>query len=387
MSARRFWLNSFLALSLGLTAVAWGYSQWYLSNYTQRVTDRVLLLSELRRGALQEYFATAEAELRFWNTNARIVAAQEQFIELWHRKNSAALATQLQKNYWGYNSSPGGGPAGLEEADGSSDYRAVHAQLHTIAELFVTERGYYDMFLIGLDGDVYYTVEKERDFASNLKSGEWRDTQLASVYQRALMEPGSVVTSDMQAYAPSAGDPAIFMAQAIIASNGNILGVIAFQLPTASIVDIMSYTAGMRETGETYLVGQDKLMRSDSRFSEISAVLQQSVDTVTANKALSGEEGVEYTQNYRGVEVLSAYSSFTVDQTTWAIMTEIERNEIASIAARQRPGLSGILAFFFGLSLWSLWYWQGRQAPGDTIELASFDLDPGDFPDGPGVGG
>ena len=41
----------------------------------------------------------------------------------------------------------------------------------------------------------------------------------------------------------------------------------------------MDYTAGMGETGETYVVGEDYLMRSASRFSETSTVLQQRGET------------------------------------------------------------------------------------------------------------
>ncbi|RLA52059.1 MAG: hypothetical protein DRR42_08600 [Gammaproteobacteria bacterium] len=386
-SSLRFWLGSSLVLCLGLVLIAWGYSHWYLNTYTQVVADRILLLNELRKGALEQYFATAEAELSFWNTNANIVAAQEKFTELWHREDPLALAKQIRQSFLGDRNIPTGQHSIPDDAEGNSSYSTLHGQIHPIAKLFVSERGYYDMFLIGSEGDIYYTVEKEADFASNLKTGQWRNTHLASVYRRAMLKPDSVVISDMQAYAPSAGAPAIFMAKAIIASAGDIIGVIAFQLPTARILNIMNYTGGMRETGETYLVGQDRLMRSDSRFSDTSTVLQQRVDTTTANKALSGQHGIEFTQDYRGVEVLSAYSSFTLDKTSWAVMAEIDREEISAIAAGERPALSGILAFIFGLSLWSIWYWQGRPLAGESTELARFDLENSDFHDGPNLSG
>ena len=41
-------------------------------------------------------------------------------------------------------------------------------------------------------------------------------------------------------------------------------------------------------TGETYIVGSDGLMRSDSRFSETSTILSQKVDTATVTAALDG---------------------------------------------------------------------------------------------------
>ena len=187
----------------------------------------------------------------------------------------------------------------------------------------------------------------------------------------------------MEAYGPSDGKPAIFMARPLLGANGELLGVIAFQLPTAQILSIMNYTSGMGETGETYLVGQDHLMRSDSRFTEETAVLRQSVESKTVTKALSGQRGVDFLSDYREVEVLSAYANLEVGETSWAVMAEIDRDEISLGAAGDRPNLTGILLFFYGLSLWSVWYWRGRHLSGDNSEYAGLDLDfdSGDFGD------
>ena len=41
----------------------------------------------------------------------------------------------------------------------------------------------------------------------------------------------------------------------------------------------------------------------------------------------------------------------------------------------------GALAFFYGLSLWSLWYWRSRQLPDQEVDGLALD-----FPDGEGGG-
>jgi methyl-accepting chemotaxis protein len=99
--------------------------------------------------------------------------------------------------------------------------------------------------------------------------------------------------------------------------------------------------------------------------------------------ALAGEQGVEYIQDYRGVEVMSVYLPLTVGDTRWAVMAEIDRDEIEEGAARERPAMSGVLFFVYGLSLWSVWYWQGRQLPEDGVQLAGLDFPEG----GDGSGG
>ena len=380
-SALRFWLGWAAGLGLLLGLVVWGLLQWNLASYSQLVADRLLLLAELRKGAVQQYFSTADAELRFWSTNQDMLAAQTSLIELW---DSDTTAGQLRQSYVEGNPSPPGFYLNLDKAEDGSAYSEFHGLMHARARLFVTERGYYDFFLIGPEGDVFYTVEKEADFATNLLTGDWRESGLAEVFVRARRErkEGTIAVSDMQAYGPSDGEPAIFMATAMHDDAGQFLGVIAFQLPTDRILGIMNYTSGMGETGETYLVGQDKLMRSDSRFTDETTVLSQTVDTPTVNLALAGEQGMSFIQDYRDVEVLSVYLPMAVGDTRWAVMAEIDRQEIEVGAALERPTISGALLFVYGLSLWSVWYWRGRQLTEDGAQLASMD-----FPDSSDGGG
>ncbi len=388
MSPRKFWLFSCLTLALSTAALAWGLSQWYLSSFTKDVGDRLELLVQLRKGAVEEYFSTAQAELQFWSTNPDILNAQQGFNKAWSESTAEAMAGKIRASYVARNPYQGS-LFQLDDAGDGTPYSALHAKLHPLTKLFVSERGYYDVFLIGADGDVYYSVEKEKDFGSNLQSGPWRDSGLAEVYNRAVRSRhGEVYFSDMQTYGPSLGAPAIFMARALRGVGGDTLGVIAFQLPTTKILAIMEYLEGMGETGETYLVGQDKLMRSNSRFSDAVSVLAQEVDTAVVSKALAGESGVEFITDYRGVPVMSAYTSLVVGGHTWAVVAEFDREEIVSSAAQERPSLTGALLFIYGLSLWSLWYWRGRDSPGPGGggELADIDLDIGDLGDSSGLG-
>jgi len=390
MSAKGFWLRSSLGILAVLALLAWGIAHWYLSTFTKDIGDRLVLLNELRKGAVEQYLSTARAELQFWSTNPDILAAQQGFHTILNTRDSKPILAAIKKSYVGQNENPAETFHQLDDTGDGSSYSALHGRLHPLAKLFVSERGYYDIFLIGPEGDVYYTVEKESDFTTNLNTGPLRDSGLAYVFQRAMQaqEEGVVVMSDMQAYAPSDNAPAMFMARVLKNPEGTVIGVIAFQLPTTKILDIMSYTAGMGETGETYLVGQDKLMRSNSRFSTSPTVLVQKVDTKTVNKALAGESGVELITDYRGVEVLSAYTSLEVGGNSWAVIAEFDRQEIVSAAASERPSLSGTLSFIFGLAQWSVWYRRGSTVDNAASDgaVAGVDLSVSDFVDSSSIG-
>ncbi len=109
---------------------------------------------------------------------------------------------------------------------------------------------------------------------------------------------------------------------------GIFIGVLAFQMPIKRLNKVMQVTAGMGETGETYVVGQGLLMRSGSRFSMESTILKTRVDTVTVHKALNGETGVEVTPDYLGVPVLSAYAPQDFLSARWAVMAEVDEGEV-----------------------------------------------------------
>ena len=387
MTNKRFWLMWATGLAFMMVVVAWAFSQWHLKQYESQISTRLQLLNELRQGALELYFGTAEAEIKAWASSPIILESQVALSQAWSAADKAEISQVIRGAYTSKNPYPEGKYSELSRADDSA-YSEAHAQLHETARKFVTERGYYDFFLIGDDGYVYYSVEKEADFATSLQDGAWKDTGLGAVYKRALASVGAVVMSDLSGYEPSNGAPAIFMANAIVSPAGETLGVIALQLPTDTILSIMNYTSGMGETGETYLVGEDLLMRSNSRFSETSTVLRQTVDTATVALALAGEEGVQYTPDYRDVDVLSSYDSIVVARSRWAVMAEIDRAEVVALAAKERPAIGGALLLLYGLSLWSIWYWRGREMPQGSGESPPAELGGGEFSDdGGGLSG
>jgi len=213
----------------------------------------------------------------------------------------------------------------------SGPWKEADATYGEFFELYVDEYNYYDLFLIDSSGDVIYTVSKEDDFGENVLTGSLRNTPLAQAFDQAARRTAII---DFQWYSISE-EPAAFISKTVQDKNRQTLGVLVYQLSLDSINAIMQERSGMGETGETYLVGEDKLMRSDSfldpqnhnvvaSFKNPSA---GSVNTESVRRALAGQSGVDIITDYNGNPVLSAYNPIQIDGFTWVILSEQDESE------------------------------------------------------------
>lgn len=205
--------------------------------------------------------------------------------------------------------------------------------------------GYYDLFLVTMDGEIVYTVAKEADFATNLLNGPYSNQNIATAFKAGR---SALAIADFMHYAPSNGDPASFIATPVLNAIHKPVGVIILQVPLDKIDEIMQEKSGMGETGESYLVGNDYLMRSDSRFSTASTVLKKEVKTESVTKAFDGTPGMEIIDDYRGIAVLSAYGKVHIPGLDWVILTEIDYAEVMAPIIRLR---NWIILLGIGLSL------------------------------------
>ena len=170
------------------------------------------------------------------------------------------------------------------------------------------------------------------------------------------------------------------------------LGYLVLRLPMNLINNRLLEREGMGLTGETYLVGPDLRMRSDSfkdpKNRNIKASLEGSVrdngvDTQAARDALAGVTGAGIIKDYMGDTALSSYGPLELEGLKWAIIAERNKEEaLAPSRAIRNITLAMAVAFAFiafVLSLLAsgrivrpirrLTEWSGRIAQGDlTLE-------------------
>ena len=110
--------------------------------------------------------------------------------------------------------------------------------------------------------------------------------------------------------------------------NGNNTATLILGIPLSAINDIMledNTFGGLGQSGESYVVGKDYLLRSSSRFQE-NSVLHTYVNTEGVVNAFSENFGTKIIQDYRDISVLSSHSIVHFPHFDWAIYAVINFN-------------------------------------------------------------
>lgn len=317
---------------------------------------------------------------------------QNEFIprinEATHRENSldTYLVTRstpmiLQYAYISNNSNAVGEKQKLDNGQMDLSYDAVHEKYHSTYTEYLNEFKFYDIFLVNLEGDIVYSVYKESDFATNLVDGVYKDSNIASVFKKGveLTSKDEYYIEDFDFYDPSYGAPAAFIASPVFDGSKKV-GVLIFQMPIDEINTMMTSeykweSVGLGMSGETYLVGGDKKMRSLSRFlyedkegyldilqqvgvsSDIidkvdsfeTSILLQPIDTEAVDSIFAGKSDTKIIDDYRGVPVLSSYTPLTIQNLEWGLLSEIDEEEAFKAVTKIRN--QGILIFAVSLAV------------------------------------
>jgi methyl-accepting chemotaxis protein len=291
---------------------------------------------ELKKNQLQTYFGMLKTNVDNMVGNKKIIDMYNKLIVL-HTKHRVE----------------GNGPFNITK---EPDVLALYQEYDQYFKKYMEDNGLYDIFLIcAKHGHVMYTVTKESDLGENLATGQLRDSGLGKAWE-STVKNGRPYMTDMEPYSPSNGAPAMFISVPLF-DNGSIKGVIAIQIDPKAINNIMQNRIGMGESGETYLVGQDKLMRSDSFLDPTNHSLiasfknpaSGSVKTDATKEGLAGTTDTKIIVDYNGNNVMSSYTQFSFLDLKWIIIAEIDESEAMSSVNELRYSTLVMGAIFLAL--------------------------------------
>lgn len=261
----------------------------------------------------------------------------------------------IQHAFISNNDNPLGSKHLLDESSLINEYSNVHKIYHPKIREFLETFALYDVFIVDVStGNIVYTVFKELDFSTNILTGRYSKTNLATVVRQALevTDKKMIKITDFEKYAPSYEAPASFIASPIWDGDKKI-GILVFQMPLATINEIMNERDGLGNTGETFLVGNDKRLRSDTHNNKDFNIYNsfnknKLIENINVENALSGKSGAEVTKNYNGDEVLSAYTKIKYKNLSWAIFAEQLTSEAFESANSEQRNIIIFIMFSIG---------------------------------------
>ena len=299
--------------------------------------NKLMLSRDIKAKQIEDYFNNIISDIEILSINNIMVYLTQELIDA-HKKLEFDEKSDFPVNY----------PIVQE----------IHKKYDPFFQKYKQTYGYYDVFLIcEKHGHVMYSAAKESDLGANLKNGILNETGLSKVWEK-VKKYNRTVFIDMETYAPSNNRPAMFVGTPIHDNFGNIISILVFQINDEKINNIMHFRYGYGKTQEDYLVGHDKLMRSDSVLdssnhsidASFHNPLQGSVDTIAVAKAFEGQAQTGLIKSFKDTPAFSASKQISIGQDIkWAIISEIDESEVLENINQTINGiikLAVILLFF-----------------------------------------
>jgi signal transduction histidine kinase len=189
---------------------------------------------------------------------------------------------------------------------------------------FIDSFGYYQrLYIIRQREVVVEIISSQRPEMESIATDSLAFENLTSLCDKITIS-GKTIIQDI-----SKSKLLIYIGTPVFDESKAMIGFVVLEIPIAAINKIMfGYTEknGLGKTGETYLVGSDYLMRSNSRFQE-NAVSNIKVTSASVLEAFSGKTGTGVVKDYRNASCLSSFSQVNIDGLKWVIVAEIDEQE------------------------------------------------------------
>ncbi|AWG21879.1 hypothetical protein FFWV33_10235 [Flavobacterium faecale] len=149
---------------------------------------------------------------------------------------------------------------------------------------------------------------------------------------------------DFTAYNPTKTTTLGFVSSS---ENGTVVKILDYN----KIKTILLERTGMGNSGESYLVGQDFRLRSQSRFYPNKTPYGIRAKTKGVVKAFRDVNGRGIFEDYRGVEVYSVYSLIKISDLKLVILSEIDVDEVTMPLDKLKERLVGLTLVIFLLAV------------------------------------
>jgi class 3 adenylate cyclase len=299
----------------------------------------------------------------------------------------------------------------FDDAHDGSAWSAASARFNDFFKEVVKRFEFEDALLLDTRGNIVYSAYKGVDLGTNILTGPYKGGDLTEAYDKAMDSHAVdyVAITDFGDYQP-ADEPTAWMVSPV-GAQGRVEGVMALQFPISKINRLMTMDkrweeSGMGKTGETFIVGPDDLMHSDSRLfledpeafkrdvvnagtppdvaeesiRQHGTTLVQPVATEATQLAQRGQRGTLVADDYLGHETLQAYAPVDVAGLHWAVIAKIDTSEaFAPVSAFTRTLVLSTVVIIFIVCLAAMLLARLFVRPIRRLEAGAQRISSGDY--------
>lgn len=192
------------------------------------------------------------------------------------------------------------------------------------------DNGFSDLLFISDSGNIIYSTSKGSDLGKNILDSGLSESNLGKSYLALQdMQPGEIVISDFEPYAPSNGTAASFMTAGMYDEKNIFIGFVAVRLSVDQVNSIVQQRSGMGETGESFLVGKldgNTGLRSDRLLQD--GRVGDSFSGKYIDHAIAGKSGSAIMTGGDGKKEFVRYDPVEVQGLQWGLITTASADEV-----------------------------------------------------------
>jgi len=178
-------------------------------------------------------------------------------------------------------------------------------------------QGYYNFQFINTNGDVIFSLLNTEDLGSNVYSGKYSQSLYSKTCKKVLSDGGQIF-SDLEMYPPSGKKITGMIAQPMLDKEGNKIGLIVIQITMDQLNRITQDEVGLGETGVSYVIGEDLMLRSLTRFNDGSMILHVKIKNDATRRWVESRQQLLYGQDIKNERYLDGkVSTYPNNKNVW----------------------------------------------------------------------
>ncbi len=296
---------NFLLLSIGTIIIVATYSFYTSRNaLLKRTFDQLTSLRTVKKNQIENFFTDRSRDIKLISVSEDV----------------QRLFLMLKKHY---------SNSDIKNKDKfSAEEEQINIEYNRYLSRYLNSCGYYDnLMIVNNEGHLLNIKTIDKLLPNLIKYDTLKNYPLHELWinvfktKKTFLQDYKVVEKGKQAN--------LYIGAPVFGADKKLMGMVVLAISFDAINGIMYENNphnGLGNSGESYLVGGDFLMRTNSRFHQ-NSLLKTIVKTEASLTAFNNIDGVKILKDYRNIDVLSAFTKLNISNLNWVLIAEIDMHE------------------------------------------------------------